>query len=301
MTTTYNKIHRIKQLGWSWEKVHSQIQAVYPAGLDEKTVYALYRHPHRKPTAHVAGVIDRLHEQLFPDPFPEDINGLMRLYNHLQACRKHPSREQDARDLERFVEGQYQRESELLRRARLVWLLGNIAFDRIPGLRESSRRQQLVDTREQASGRYRQAVEHMEQYNQQHQEAPLGAIHLYKARQNILACYLNAVPQEFRYRDPDLLTYVRESDYLPNSRATLEAEPFQWSIARNSLRFCSLLQRRDEARYFFQALVTAARQFMDLDYRPLNTMAISASPDFAWALEQALTTDFMDQLQQELN
>lgn len=291
MTSTYNKIHRIKQLGWSWERILGHIQDITPAGLDEKTVYALYRHPHRKPTQHVAGVIDRLHEQLFPDPFPEDINGLMRVYNHLQACRKHPDPEQDAADLERYVEGQYRRklDDQPLRRARLAWLLGNIAFDRIPALRDTVRRDALLATRQAATDWYQRAIDHMTEHNRDHPGHTLGAVHLYKARQNILACYLNSVRQENRYQDRDLLDYVAGSDYLQNSRDTLIAEPFQWVVARNALRFASLLQRAEDVRFFFTALVRAARQFSDLAYEPLNTAAIAGSSDFAWAVENVLT------------
>lgn len=273
MTTVFNKIHRLKQQpGWTWDHFLTEIQKQFPAGLDEKTLYSHYRQPHKKPTTHVTKIINQLHEQCYPDPFPEEINRLMRLYNNLVKCKKHLSKEKDIEDLEYFLNQQLNREdiSDLLRIARLSWLLGNIQFDRIPTYRDNGQRQQLEQAKQQAIAYYQKSVSAIEQYNQADSSQKVGESHLYKARHNILACYLNAVPQEQRNSAPDIINYLKESNYIPNSKQTLQAEPFQWGVARNGLRFSSLVENAEDVKYFFNALVAVSDKFLDLAYEPLN-------------------------------
>jgi hypothetical protein len=298
MTSVFNKIHRLKrQPGWTWDRFLSEIEKRFPAGLDEKTLYNHYRQPHKKATSHITGIINQLHEQYFPDPFPEAINALIRLYNNLIKCKKHLSRDKDIPDLEHFLISQLNREKErdTLWFARLNWLLGNIQFDRIPTYRDNGQRQQLDTAKQRAIDYYQNSVTAIEEYNRQDPAQPVGASHLYKARHNILACYLNAVPQDLRSCDPAILQYLKESNYIPNSKQTLEAEPFQWSIARNGLRFSSLVKNANDVSHFFQALVSVNKRFIDLDYEPLNYGPISSGSDFEWAVNNVLTTPYLEQ------
>lgn len=304
MTTVFNKIHRLKhQPGWTWDHFLSEIDRLFPAGVDEKTLYSHYRQPHKKATGHITRIINQLHDQCFPDPFPETVNALMRLYNNLVGCKKHLTEEKDIADLERFLIDLVEREgdADVLRSARLNWLLGNIQFDRIPIYRDNGQRPQLEAARQRAIEYYQNSVTAIERYNEQHPAQPVGASHLYKARHNILACYLNAVPQEQRGRDPAILSYLRESNYIPDSKQTLAAEPYQWSIARNGLRFSSLLENAEDVKYFYKALVAISDRFLDLDYEPLNYGAISVGADFQWALNNVLTASYLAKLRQSNN
>lgn len=299
MTTIFNKIHRLKrQPDWTWDHFLSEIEKHFPAGLDEKTLYSHYRLPHKKATSHVGKVINLLHGQCFPDPFPEAINRLMRLYNNLANSKKHLSRDKDIEDLEFFLIAQLDREDnqDLLRTARINWLLGNIQFDRIPTCRDNGRREQLEATRRSAITCYENSVAAIEEYNLSHPRQPVGASHLYKARHNILACHLNAVPQEQRNHDPTILCYLKDSNYIPNSKQTLEAEPFQWSIARNGLRFSSLVENAEDVKYFFRIMTDVSHRFLDLDYEPLGYGPISAGTDFQWAISTVLTPSYLDTL-----
>lgn len=294
MTTVFNKIHRLKQQpGWTWDRFLTEIEKCSPAGLDEKTLYSHYREPHKKPSSHVTRLINQLHDECFPDPFPEALNRLMRLYNHLFRCKKHLTKEKDIQDLEFFLQQQCQREDELLRTARLHWLLGNIEFDRIPVYRDNGMRDQLNECKQQAISHYQQSVTAIEQHNHLHPAQAVGASHLYKARHNILASHLNAVPQAQRNRDAGIIAYLRASSYITNSKQALQAEPFQWTIARNGLRFSSLLENGDDVKYFITALASISKRFLNLDYEPLNHGAINKGNDFRWAIDHVLTSDYL--------
>lgn len=299
MTTIFNKIHRLKQQpGWTWEHFMQQIDRLDPFSIDEKTLFSHYRLPHKRPNSHLSQVINRLHDRCFPDPFPEPVNRLMRLYNHLLSCKKHLTLDQDILDLECYLMAQRERENEsdLLWQARLDWLLGNIQFDRIANHRDNGRSKELAECKARAITYYQRSVEAIEQYNQTNPEQEVAPHHLYKAQHNILACYLNAVPASRRSEDPETLRYLQESNYIANSKQTLAAEPFQWGIARNGLRFASLLKNGDDVRYFFNALVEVSPRFLDPNYRPLKQKAIAEGPDFRWALENILTEDYIEQI-----
>lgn len=299
MTTVFNKIHRLKQQpGWTWDHFLTEVERRFPAGLDEKTLYTHYRQPHKKATRHVTKVIDTLHDDCFPDPFPETINALMRLYNNLVSSTKHATRDKDIDELEFFLQDQLQREDAegKLRIARLNWLLGNIQFDRIPAYRDNGMPKRLSETKQRAIGFYENSVAAIEEHNARYPRQQVGPSHLYKARHNILACYLNAVPQEKRSQDSGILHYLKDSSFIANSKQTLEAEPFQWGIARNGLRFSSLLENPEDVKYFFTALVNVSPRFLDLDYRPLNYGPISAGTDFRWAIDKVLTSSYLDNI-----
>ncbi len=297
MTITFNKIHRLKrQPGWTWAHFLSELDKHTQTQVDEKTLYSLYRLPHRKPSSHISKAIDQLHSHHFPNPFPEEINRLMRLYNHLYQCKQHLQQDKDIEDLEFFLATQLPHETQPLRIARIHWLLGHIQFDRIPEHRDNARRSALQHCKQQAIHHYQQSVSSIEQYNQHPPADPVGPQHVYRARHNILACYLNAVNSQQRHQDRELLNYLSQSNYIANSKLTLSAEPFQWQIARNGLRFSSLIHHADDVAYFFRRLVGISKSFLDLHYRPLNTAPIAEGDDFAWARQQVLTDNFLTQI-----
>lgn len=264
------------------------IELQYPGGMDEKTLYAHYRAPHRQATQHITAIINKLHEQVFPNPFPVDAEALLAMYNRVQGSRKHSTRDADIDSLEIFVQAQCALEPDerRLRRARLSWLLGNIAFDRLANLRDSGQRDLLARNKANAITAYEKALVNLEYCNTHGQ--PLDAFLIYKLRQNILACYLNAVHENKRDSDPEIKKYLVASDYLAQSRSMLEQEPFQWMIARNGLRFCSLLQDGKGVKDFFDRLVIAYKGFEDLSYSPLSQPSLRDSESFRWAIMNVL-------------
>lgn len=302
MTTVFNKIHRLKRLpDWTWDHFLFEIDKISSIGLDEKTLYKHYREPHGKPGSHVTKIINQLHDHYFANPFPEDLNRLMRLYNNLAKSKSSLSRDKDIQDLEFFIDKQISRENtkDNLRISRLNWLLGNIHFDRIPMYRDNGKRLELKDSQNLAVQHYQASVEAIERHNQSELQNKIGANHLYKARHNILACYLNSIPSAQRSEDSAVLQYLRESDYIDKSKQTLVEEPFQWSIARNGLRFSSLIKNAANVTYFFNALLKINPQFLDLNYKPFNVGAISSGVDFEWAIKQVLTPEYLSTLKQK--
>lgn len=292
MTTVFNKLHRIKnQPGWTWERVLEAVDRVHPAGINEKTLYAHFHQPHKRANGHVSKIVDTLHEECFPNPFPEDVNRLMGVYNRLAERAQRTGDEQEVDDLEYFLKSLLQRESpdEQVRLARLHWLLGNISFDRIPCYRDNGQRKKLDQVRNQAVDHYHKSVTALVAHNERNPGRKVGAHHLYKARHNILACHLNSVARDARATDPGVLRYLKESNYIAASKQTLREEPFQWSIARDGLRFSSLLRNAEDAEYFFDAMVAVSGKFLDLNYEPLDTDAIARSADFKWAVANVLT------------
>jgi hypothetical protein len=79
----------------------------------------------------------------------------------------------------------------------------------------------------------------------------------------------------------------------------LKLEPFQWGIARNGLRFSSLLENEADVKFFFKVLVNVNDRFSDLDYKPLNYGPLSSGTDFQWAIKNVLTPDYISGLEKQ--
>ncbi len=277
MPTTFNKIHRLKQL-WTWEAFVEQ----YDVGPDIKTLKSTYRYPHHKPSRHTVALIDKLHEAEFPSPFPTEIDGLMDVYESFIRSDKKEDFGKEIQKLEAYVKFEIDRgRSELpLRDARLNWLLGDIYFDRIPAFRTVA---ELDHLKLQAIRYYQQALGIIEA------ETELSELVKYKVRQNILACYLNAAKRKGSWvEDEDTLNYFENSNFLGKTKEVLLLEPFNWNIARNGLRFASMLHDRDNVQYFFNQLLDVSKLFKDLNYEPFETSALNRSGDFQWAIENVL-------------
>lgn len=112
MANIYAKVHRLKSLGWTWDQFLFEFEKRFPAGIDEKTLYALYRQPHRKPSRHISQEIEALHQEFFPSPFPADIEALMALYSNLMASKRHPTLDQDIEYLQSFLKGELAQQND---------------------------------------------------------------------------------------------------------------------------------------------------------------------------------------------
>lgn len=291
MSNLYSRIHRLKSQGWTWDYFLQQIQLIYAPGIDEKTLYALYRHPHRKTTQHVTDILQQLHDRCFPSIFPPDTQALLNIYNRILNCQKHPSYAADVSDFVTFLSTDVQFGS-LLRQARLNWLMADIHLDQLPQLRDNGKKAQLLAQQQAALNFYQKSlqllIEHNELNTSEDTSLQVKVDHftLYKVQQNMLACYLNALAAKTRYQDETLLAYLKNSNYIEASKAVLKDEPYQWLIARNGLRFSSISKNAADCRFFFQALVTANKAFSDIHYSPRVAPALSNSIEFKWALEQ---------------
>ncbi len=275
----------------------SELDRIYFGGIDEKTLKSHYRQPHKRSTSHTQQLIESLHKRYFPSPFPADTEALMRIYNNLVDCPKHATTEADVADLRLFLQAQVNEQGmPLLRAARLNWLLANTYFDDIGALRTARKRVQLQEYQKHAIQHYQQAITLIETHNQEAAESSVSEFVLYKVHQNILACYLNAIEPEHRESDEQVLNYLTHSDFLSQSKKVLVQEPYLWVVARNGLRFGSLLKSATLCEQFFRLLVAASPYFLDLDYAPQGYPAICNSKEFNWACQHVLSAGFIDTL-----
>ncbi|OZG71741.1 hypothetical protein BTA51_19055 [Hahella sp. CCB-MM4] len=277
MPTTFNKIHRLKNL-WTWETFIEQ----YGVGPDIKTLKTAYRYPHHKPSRHTVALVDKLHDREFPGPFPAEVDGLMDIYESFIRSDKKKDYGSEIQKLESYISFEIERgRSQLpLRDARFYWLLGDICFDRIPAYRNVD---ELDRLKARAIAHYQQALAIIEC------ETELSELVKYKARQNILACHLNAAKRKGSWvEDKETLDYFEQSDFLGKTKEVLSLEPFNWNIARNGLRFASMLHDQLNVRYFYNQLINVSKLFQNLDYEPYETPALSRSSDFQWAIENVL-------------
>ncbi len=285
MPSTYNKIHRLKSQGWTWPEFLTEIERISVHSIDEKTLYSNFRLPHRKPNKLLKETISILHEEYFPSPFPKEVEGLITLYNHLASAKNYRTQESDIELLERFVLVELQQDNPRynLRYSRLAWLAANIAFDRLPYCRDNGLSEKLAEN-QKAALQWFQEAKHAITYCKQSLEIKIEEFVTYKLTQNMLASYLNALPSPNRLNNDDLRSFIDSSNYIEETKHMLELEPFQWSIARNGLRFSSLLQDADDCEFFYRALVISNKHFLDFNYPLSGAPSIGESEDFQWAL-----------------
>ncbi|MGB1239305.1 MAG: hypothetical protein ACPG4U_13895 [Pseudomonadales bacterium] len=284
MANLYARVHRLKAQGWTWQRFIDELDILYPGSVDEKTLLALYRQPHRRASKHTAALINQLHQKYFPSPFPEDSEALLGLYNRLVQCKRHNSLDEDRRDLLRFLQRDCQH-GEPLRRARLHWLKADIHLDQLPRLRDNGLKEKLAQQKQLALAHYAQAHALLVAQRLEQPASGITEFTLYKVEQNMLACYLNALPTQARYSNPDLLDYLRRGRYFEATRQLLKDEPYQWLIARNALRLGAILQDKALCEIFFEALCRANKAFVDPSYQPREAPALADSPVFEWAIK----------------
>jgi len=304
MASIYNKIHRLKQQpGWNWQRFQDEIDSVDPDGISLKLLQNYFRSPHKKPTLHVMQIIEFLHAECFPSPFPEEFDRLMHVYRELKMSRRFFTKEKDALDLQRHVEQLLLtlKEENYLGKACLNWLLGNIEFDRIAAHAERHEQDKVAISRQVALLHYQKALDSLAQHNRNHLESAISEHHIYRVHYNMVACYLNAIPDDAHVsHDAATLQYVRDSGYLARCEEAIADEPFQWSIARIGLRFSSLLEDEEAVKHFFDLLIAIYPKFVDLSYEPYNQLSISVMEDYSWAIKNVLTPDYLTQLKKRL-
>jgi hypothetical protein len=279
MASIFNKVNRLKSIPWTWDKFLSELDQVYPSGIDEKTLKSHYKQPHRASTQAIEQAIETLHRHYFPSPFSPHCEALLRVYNRQSTA---PGRQDIQLLLHRLIAAQDWPED--LDTIRLHWILANSYFDQIAEWRDSRRSSQLKECQCKAVEHYQAAIDIT--VAKPRSAKQIGANNLFKLQQNILACYLNALEKDQRDNAQLLAPYLQQADFFNNSRSLLAVEPFQWSVARNALRFASILKNQQEVEFFHRCLLKACHYFSDIHYQPLNTVALADSPVFNWAINQ---------------
>ncbi|WP_315981176.1 hypothetical protein [Aliamphritea spongicola] len=287
MANLYSKIHRLKAQGWTWDEFLHQISLIYPPGIDEKpsTGFTVSH------TAKPPDISARFWSSFMTSvslPFPASAEALIGLYNRQFNNPRHPdlAAEQQALSIYLHEARQY---GPLLYRARLYWLSGNIQLDQLGVFRKNGKLRQLKTAQQQGIEFYQQSLSLLEEAQQNTEiQADIDAFTFYKLRQNMLACYLNALTPETRSESSKLLEYLEACDFICSTKQVLAAEPFQWLPARNGLRFSSLTHNAEDCRWFYEAMCIANKAFTDLHYSPENTPSVASSIEFRWAIENVL-------------
>lgn len=303
MASLYNKIHRLKmQPGWDWDRFVLELDTIDPDGISPKLLQNYYSSPHKKPKPHISELIDQLHSECFPSPFPEPLDRLMRVYRTLRSHMHYLNKEKDVADLEVHAKKLLSEveQDDLLSLACLEWLLGHIEFDRISDALDSDELGKAELVKQRAVEHYRNVLDLLEKYNELHPEKPIEMRHRYRVHHNILTSHLNAVPDEQRMVDASVLSYLRQSDYLEQCKKAIEEEPFQWAIARSGLRFSSLIHDTAQVEWFFNKLVEIHPWFVDLSYEPYNQLSLSVLPEYQWAVQNVLTPKYLRAMKKQL-
>ena len=282
MTSTYNKLNRLKAQGRTWDALLTDIDDVSQQQFDIKTVKANATEPHREPNKHLKESVSRLHDIHFPNPYPKESEALLALYNDTLISQ---SIDHDIDSLTVVIDSFLHRLSadETLLKARLLWLKGSMCFDKIGLLRDSNQPKRLEAFRSDAIRYYSESFEILK-HSISEMPFPFNLSEPYKLQVNIIACHVNAIGSSDRGSSATLKSAIAKSEIAELSRDILEREPFQWKVARNALRFSSFIKNDGDIEFFYQKLITANRRFSGLHYEPEGCPSIADSSDFSYAV-----------------
>lgn len=291
MTSSYNRIHRLRRSGLTWEALGLAIAKAHTGDkhrIARNTLRSLQNTPHYKPGKALSRAIQIVHDEYFPSPFPKGVNGLMSSCRTLMQDRENPAvADMLLSQIEAHVAEQLttSKQPELIH-CRLFWILGNINQNR---MRQARLKKLSLSTVERYQS---QAITHY------HAAASINTldslpIEQYKLRHNIFVCYVNAVNERDRNNNPALIKQLETIPYLASVQQVLEHEPFQWECARNGLLYASITKDRESIATLFEALVSANQHFIELNYEPLGCDSIINDPSLRWALNNVLTPNYI--------
>lgn len=268
------------------------LDAVSTHQIDLKTIKANAKQPHRKPTQHIVDAVDKLYETYFPSIYPEPLESLLKLSNSVSKAAIESGEKEPSKELETFISWMLTEKSQVvssIEQARLWWVLGNIAFDRIAYYRTYSSFGDSATEQEKAILRFKNALQLLETIHINEENLPTSQetleLERYKIQQNILGCYFNADHEKDRENQEEWKHFFHQSDYFIGSDSLITKFPFHWLVARNALRFASLLKNRELVFKYFSNLCDACSLFNNLDYEPYSYPSIAASSQFSFAYE----------------
>lgn len=298
MTTPFNQINRLRLHGLTWEKLGREIAASMPGNklsIARNTLRSLQNNPSYKPGQELAKAINTLHSHYFPSPFPEGVNALL---NTCRLLMNDQSRNDEnlfhLENIERHVVEQLQSPipSELLA-CRLHWIAGNINQFQMRRARIVSPQESAIeDFQTRAIFHYRAAARLIDAKDLSQEK--------FKVLHNIFVCYVNAVPEIKRNNNNQLIEQLSEIPYLEVAESIIQDEPFQWQTARNGMLFSSITKNRQGVTLFYEGMVKANSNFSDLSYSPKHLDPIANDKSLRWALENVLTLNFIQSINDKL-
>lgn len=306
MGITYHKLHRIKTHK-TWSEIAEDLSQLGGAATMGKSVSRMTLHqlaecPHKQAKPNLKAAIDQLHETIFGSPFPKGVNRLIETYRWLSGQVEHAQRQQHLLNLEAFLNDHFTfYAAEDAYQARMHWLMGNVKEDLMRLARDTRASDATGDLKQERLYRnnalfhYKKAQELLEQQGHINE--------LFKLKQNLFACYSNAIPPGERHQSTEIKKCINEIGMIETAREVLNAEPFQWLTARTAL-MCIALRRETIdlkfAREFFEKLVLANQHFINLEYEPLYFKAIAKDKDLQWIRAEILTTSTLKSIRAHL-
>lgn len=282
MGIIYHKLHRLRTRQ-SWIEIAEAVSCMGGSqdgkSVSRVTLHELASKPHKRAKPKLQAAIDKFHEQIFGSPFPTGANRLLALYRSLIKN----GRPQEVEDLTAFVTDHLDHHIQCdLFRARLLWLMGNIKEDLLRQARDKGTGEER-HLRNQAVQYYRQAALIVEGHELHHEA--------FKLKQNIFACYANAVQPGHRNHHAEVRKCIQETGIIDTALRVLDVEPFQWLTARVALMCVAIRQGPQDlalGRDLFERLVQANEHFLDPGYQPDYFLALAEDEDTRWICEQVL-------------
>lgn len=295
MGITYHKLHRIRAHK-TWNEIAKDITRLGGASATGKSVSRVTLHqlaecPHKHAKPNLKAAIDQLHENIFGSPFPNGVNRLIETYRWLSAQSDLVQRQQHLQNLEAFLNDHFTvYGGQDAFQARLHWLMGNVQEDLMRLARDMRRDEEKGNLKLERNYRNNALLHYKKAQGLLEQQGHINE--LFKLKQNIFACYSNAIPSSERSRCAEIKKCIHDIEIIETAREVLEAEPFQWLTARTALMCIALRHETIDlrlAREFFERLVMANRHFIELDYQPLYFKSINTDHDLQWIKADVLT------------
>ncbi len=296
MTTAHNRINRLRQHGLTWDSLGRELATTMGSEnnrVARNTLRSLQNLPHYKPGKNLVAAITHLHDRYFPSPYPQGVNALMNVCRGLMREKNEEAARQLAALQNHIKEQLTLAQHPDLLACRLYWALGNIQqFHMRQARLKKAKHEEIEKHQTQAIQCYKHAITFI--------ESKAMPLEHYKLQHNIFVCYVNAIKEELRNDDKQLIEQLGSLYYADAAKSVLQQESFQWDTARNGLLYASLTKNRQAVAFFFEALIMANKVFLDLDYRPLACDSLLKDPSIKWALREVLRPDFVQAIKDKM-
>jgi len=245
--------------------------------LSESTIKRILKDPSYKGSEIVSKLINRLYAEHIKSPFPkriEDIDVTLKLM--LKQFNKLDYREYGDPCLQKCLELDPDYRAHNLADARINWLLGHLCFERANHL--NLRRN---DNYLNAVAYYRRAYEILQAENN-----PYLSKYLCQIKMTSIAASFNPLSQEERHSEATKVM-LEKLGFVADAENLLIQQPWQYSVARNALVICSLLQDYERANIFADHLIRSTPNFFEpgFQWSPEYTPA-TQDPDLKWFMDK---------------
>ena len=274
MNSIYEMAQQIKKVtGWSQERIARE------TNLGLRTVNRVFCEPHHNSTEVTKRLIIQLHKRVVASPFSKEIDWLFERYDMAKETlnKQDFSHEQDA--LEWLLKNHKLLDSQELIACRLCWLLGHIYYDRAFYLRKNTIQSTLT-----AQQWYQRALDILKSHRQDNRLI----VQEYKLQQCIVSTLFNSC-EPGRRDNEKIRQWLSEMDYISTVKIVIEAEPWNWVVARNGLIASAILKKAEECFFFWETMQTVDIRFQDIHFTPTKKKgywpSLARDPDLKWFID----------------